>query len=108
MSKIVITSTEEFDEITLKLNDSLNRIREIFDEDKRTMDDILTNPSVWSGRARNKTDEKFQEFSSYYPSITESLENFVRFLAETSEKYKAFEASVDRSIENNEVNLNVN
>lgn len=108
MSQISITSIEEFDEITLNLLNSLNRIREIFYMDKKTMDDILTNPKVWSGRAKDKTDEKFREFSSYYDPITESLENFIKFLAETSEKYKEFESSVQRSADNNAANLNVN
>lgn len=108
MSKISITSTEEFDAITTSLNDSLNRIKDIFNEDNKTMNQLLSDPKKWSGKAKNKTQEKFSEFSSYYPSITESLENFVKFLAETSENYKAFEASVDRSIDQNDMNLDVN
>ena len=59
MSQISITSTEEFDDITLKLLESLNRIRDIFNEDKIAMNDVLTNPKVWSGRAKNKMEEKY-------------------------------------------------
>ncbi len=108
MSTISITNSDEFDDVVLKLNDSLNRIRDLFDQDSRTMSDLLDDPRVWSGKAKNKTEEKYREFSSYYPSITESLENFIVFLAQTSEAYKELEQSVNRSIENNFDGLMVN
>jgi len=108
MSTISITNSVEFDDVVLKLNDSLNRIRDIFNEDGRTMADLLDDPRTWSGKAKNKTEEKYREFASYYPSITESLENFIVFLANTSESYKALEQSIDRSAEENASNLTVN
>jgi hypothetical protein len=43
-----------------------------------------------------------------YPSITESLTNFVTFLEDTSDSYKEFIQTVNNNIEENVDTLNVN
>ncbi len=105
---VSITSIQEFDDITNNLNDSLNRIRLLFDEEGKSISMLFENPNSWSGKAKESAKEKYTDLSSMYPSITESLENFVRFLVTTSVKYKQFETSVNNDIETNISNLDVN
>ncbi len=106
--RISITNLDEFDDVVNNLNSILNRIRDLFDEENKTMDTILNNPRAWSGKARDAADDKYKQFSQVYPSVTQSLENFVRFLGTTASNYRAFEMSVNKNIDNLSDNLNVN
>ena len=108
MSNITITSIEEFEESVNKLNDYLNEIRDLFNEENKSINEVLSNPRAWSGSARNKAGDKYVELSNMYPQITESLENFVKFLATTAENYKAFEQSVIRNLDDHSDILDVN
>ena len=108
MSNITITSTEEFEDSVNKLNGYLNEIRDLFNEENKSINEVLSNPHAWSGNARNTASDKYTELSNMYPQITESLENFIRFLATTVENYKEFEQSVITNLENNSDTLDVN
>ena len=108
MSNITITSIEEFEESVNKLNGYLNEMRDLFNEEHKSILEVLDNPRSWSGNARNKASDKYTELSNMYPQITESLENFIKFLANTAENYKAFEQSVISNMDNNSTSLDVN
>lgn len=106
--RLSITSIEEFDEITNNLLNSLNRINTLFGNEKKDVQVFFDNPKAWSGKAKEKAMEKYGLLSNSYPSITESLNNYVQFLVNTSNNYKKFEMETNRSLENNSSDLNVN
>ena len=106
--RLSITSIEEFDEITNNLLNSLNRINALFGKEKQDVKMFFDNPRSWSGKAKDKAMEKYELLSGSYPSITESLNNFVKFLVNASNSYKKFEMETNRSIESNSNTLNVN
>ena len=105
---VTITSINEFDTIVNNLNNSLNRIKELFGEEQKGINSFLENPQSWSEKAKNKASEKYSEISDMYPSITQSLDNFVSFLVNTSASYKRFEQEVNNNIDSNETMLDVN
>ena len=103
-----ITSIAEFDSVVVDLNNSLNRLKNLFGEETKSLKMFLTNDSSWNGKAKSKANEKYEEISNMYPSITQSLDNFISFLVNTSEKYKQFEQSLNTDVETNKEDLDVN
>ena len=106
--QISITSIEEFDKIVENLNNELNKIKESFDSESNNMKKILDNKEVWSGKARDKANEKYEKMTNIYPKVTQSLENYVSFLKDTSNRYKELEKSTNDAIEKYSNELNVN
>ena len=103
-----IASIEHFDSIVNNLNGSLSRIRNIFNEEKSSVNTILNSSSEWKGKAQVSAMDKYNELSSTYQSIIQSLENYIKFLSNASNSYKAFDNSVNRNIDDNMSFLNVN
>ena len=107
-TKINITSTDEFDSSVERLNNILNKMRESFDLETKSLNELFNNSEAWRGNSRDAANEKYQELSSMYPSICASLENYISFLVDTSNNFKEFEESVNNNLENNTDTLNVN
>ena len=103
-----ISSIEQFDSIVNNLNNSISRIKDIFNEEKNGANTIFNSSDVWKGKAQESAASKYNEMSSNYQSVTQTLENFVKFLSTASSSYKAFDNSVNRNIEDNLSSLNVN
>ena len=107
-TKTSITNINDFDNSVIKLNEILNKIKDLFGEETKSVNELFNNSESWSGGSRDVANEKYQELSSMYPSICASLENYVAFLKDTATNYRTFEESVNSDIEANNDMLNVN
>jgi phage-related protein len=103
-----ITKINDFDDVINNINGSINRIRNLFDEEEKSVNIFLENPHAWSGNAKDSAGEKYAELSSTHPTIIESLDNFINFLVNTSSNYKLLNESILSDIENKIDNLDVN
>ena len=107
-TQVQINSIEEFDDVTNILHTSIKRIEDNFNLEKNKMMKLNGDKNVLSSKSQRSLNEKYIQLNELYPSIVESLNNFAKFLNETSANYKAFERSTNQSVEQNLSNLNVN
>ena len=107
MANVVITDTNKFESIIKELENTLPTIEDVFasqNNNFRTID----GTDVWKGATQEVISGKYDDLSKNYEPICESLRNYIKFLKITVSNYKNYENTVDRSIEENETELNVN
>jgi hypothetical protein len=107
-TRISIHSIEDFDRIVSNLNNCLNNIKQSFDIESKSMNEIFDDPKSWSGKSRDKANEKYEIITKVHPNVIESLQNFVTFLEDTSNRYKELEKSTNDAIDKYSEELNVN
>ncbi len=107
MNKIVITSSEEFEGVISSLEQSLARIRDIFDIEEKDYKKI-DSTDTWTGASQKVISVKLQELSRNYEPICYSLDLYIRFLKKTLADYKAMNEAIDRNAEEMAQQLDVN
>ena len=68
----------------------------------------IDKTDIWSGVVQEKIYSKYIELSSCYNTVVESLCTYIKFLDNTIFNYKDAENILNRSIDKNMDNLNVN
>ena len=107
MSKVVITDTNRFESIIGDLENTLPTIEDVFasqNNNYRTID----GTDVWKGETQEVISNKYDDLTKNYEPICDSLRNYIKFLKITVSNYKNYENTVNKTIENNETELNVN
>lgn len=105
--QIIITDTSKFENIIKTLKESLLRIDNNLKAEKEMMKKI-DKTDIWSGVVQEKIYSKYIELSSCYNTVVESLGTYIKFLDNTIFNYKDAENILNRSIDKNMDNLNVN
>ncbi len=104
---IVVTSSEEFENIIRNIEIHCKNIESIFQNENKNMERI--NETVaWSGPAQEATYNKYKELSDNYDTINESLKTFVNIMKNTVSKYKEIEKAIQNNAEQNATQLDVN
>lgn len=106
-SKIVINNFSDFSSSIEKLQESLSRIMDLFDIEKKISEKITLYDN-WVGKAQEVTKEKYIEVYECNNSIIESLSLYIKFLTITHTNYLNLEKQIDSNIESNLENLDVN
>lgn len=107
MSKTIIKDASSFEAIINNLEDSLKTIYEIFERQDGNFNQ-MNDKEVWDDDIETIMFDKYKTLSKNYQPICESLTNYIKFLKITLENYKVFESQMNKNIENNLDNLNVN
>ena len=107
-SKVIINDSAKFRDVIVTLRKSYNRIKESFDSEKVNINKLDGDNSVWKSRSQDIFFEKYSRLVNQHEPIEESLNNYLLFLEETINKYEEFEKEVDKNIDTNLENLNVN
>lgn len=107
MPNIVISNSEEFEKIIKNLENTLPDMALVFDSVDKCVDNINGN-DLWYGKTQETFFNKYKEFRNNYQYINESFENYIKFLKITIMNYKNAEDKINKNIENNDANLNVN
>ena len=105
--KINISSFESFETVISNLNKSLNTIKDALgyeDESSKRFED----KEIWDGKAGASISAKIKEYKECFPPMVESLETYIKFLRETLENYRRAEETINKAVENNAEELNVN
>ena len=105
--KIVITNYQDFENIIKELNESLERIKELFNSENNLMKKI-DNTDIWSGEVQEKVYSKYLELSECYNPVIKSLETYIKYLNNTLNSYKEMDKTISRSVDNNIEDLDVN
>ena len=107
MSKIVITDSNEFENIIYNLEMSLPRIKEIFQNETNDMENI-NQTDIWSGKTQEIVFNKYCELKENFSPIEESLQIYIDFLKNTLSDYRTLENKFKNDMNLNDQNLNVN
>lgn len=107
MGKIVITDTDKFESIISSLEGTLPVIEDVF-RNQNNYYQSINHTDAWSGETQQVISDKYDELSKNYDSINESLRNYIKYLKITVSNYKNFETLANKSVDENEIELNVN
>lgn len=107
MSKIIITNSKEFERIINELEYTIPDIENSFKLQDRNFS-MIDGTDSYRGNCQESISNKYREFKKNYDPIQETLRNYIKFLKITLNNYKEYESTIDKTIENNLENLNVN
>ena len=107
MSNIVIKDFNKFKDGITNFNNSINNIEKIFTNIDKNIYDISKN-DIWQGEFQEATYNKYNELSSNYDIILQSLKELSSFMDKTLNAYTDVENSTMSDIDNNSINLDVN
>ncbi len=107
MSKIIIKDSNKYLAIVQDIEKSIDRMSQTFSYSNKNMDYIDEN-NIWVGKTKDVVVDKYSNFKKNIPTVLESLNNYVRFLKDTLDKYEKLESSYRKDLDLNQDNLNVN
>lgn len=107
MGNIVITNSDEFEQIINNLERSFSRINDIFKDEKDRIN-IINKTDIWTSKVQETLYDKSLLLSKNYAPIEEATRIYIKFLRKTLDEYKAFEKTTNQSISQNLENLDVN
>jgi hypothetical protein len=107
MSKIVIKDTNKFENIINELENTLPSFEDVFKNQDKNFS-MIDGTDIWKGDTQKVITSKYNDLRKNYDSIDETLRNYIKYLKITVDNYKRYEEMVDKSVSENEENLNVN
>ena len=107
MGRIVITDSGQFEEVIQELEESYNKIKDVFTKEKTNKEEINAT-DTWTGKAQEAMYEKYELLSENFTPIEYSLGVYIKFLKKTLEDYKREEEEINRNMELVAEQLNVN
>ena len=107
MSKTTIKNTDEFEKIIKKLEWTIPALEDAFELQNRNFR-MIDGTDNYRGKCQRAISEKYTQVKGNYESIDEALINYIKFLKLTLNNYKKYEETLNKSIDENVENLNVN
>lgn len=102
-----INNPVSFEEVVVSLENSLFRLRDIFENQNKNKDSINETDS-WSGKAQAALSKKYEQLSQNFAPIDYSIELYIKFLRKTLEDYKLADAAISKNLEEMTSSLDVN
>ena len=106
-NSIVITDSGQFEEVINSLEDSYNKLVDIFANEKNNKEEI-NETDTWTGTASQAMYGKYQASSENFTPIEYSLSVYIKFLKKTLEDYKRVEEEISTNIDMISEQLDVN
>ena len=107
MSNVYITDSDKFEEIISTLESSIPNIEDIFNNQNNNFNSI-DGTDIWQGDTQRVISSKYDELSQNFTPIVDTLRDYIKYLKITINNYKNLENKIDKSIDENLENLNVN
>lgn len=98
MSKIAITNSAQFQEVINSLEQSFEKIKELFDNQKKNKEQI-NGTDTWTGATAEVMYEKYSQLAQNFEPIEYSLELYIKFLKKTLEDYTLAEQAINKDID---------
>jgi uncharacterized protein YukE len=95
-------------EILSKLEDKRNELSDIYEAINIESHKINGENSNWEGKGQQKFYNSYKSIANNFEPINEELITCHEFLMDTIEKYMTTEENINKSIENNKKDLDVN
>ena len=104
---LIILNPDGLDKEINEFSKSKERIRQIFEREKRSMF-ILNNGHSWVGKASDAMNNKQQSFQKNFDPIIEALNTFEKFMKDALDDYRKAHQDTIKNIEKNVESLDVN
>jgi len=106
--KNIDIKTEGLELVVSLLNEKIKTIEEIFSDIDKKMKMIDGTSDVWQCDSQDVTYKSYKTISKTFPNMVEQLTSYKLFLEKTIDNYKKGEADINKEINDNENNLDVN
>ncbi len=106
-STIDSVNTSELNNCILKMENEIKNIEALFTKIENDMKSFHGN-EIWYGDANEAYFNRFLMLKNFFPKVNMSLYNFVNYLKVTNENYINAENSINKDVDTNEIELNVN
>ena len=103
-----IKSIAQFQEVETNILKIRNEIADIFNKEKTNAEKINGSTNTWVGKTQETIYKKHKQLSDNYDQILETLDIYLDFLKNTRESYVAMDKAINRNIERNTNELDVN
>ena len=107
MNKVIITDSIQFQEVINSLEESYNKIKDLFANQRKNAEEI-NGTDTWTGTASEVTYGKYKQLTENFEPIEYSLELYIKFLKKTLEDYTLAEKEINRNIDDIAQSLDVN
>ena len=97
-NKIIITDSGQFEEIIQSLEESYNKIKDIF-INQRSNAEKINGTETWTGAAAEAMYGKYQQLAENFEPIEFSLELYIKFLKKTLEDYTRLEEEMNKNLD---------
>lgn len=105
-SYLQITNDAEFEQVINSLEQSYNKIKDIFQNQKRNAEEI-NGTDTWTGATAEVMYNKYKQLSDNFSPIEYSLELYIKFLRKTLEDYRRLIQEIDKNVDANDQALDV-
>lgn len=95
------------EEIAIKMEKTGEKIKEIFDNVDLLMNNVNDNDN-WYGQTNEAYYNRYLKLKEYFPKVLEGIDIYSAFLNNVGVNYEDKENDLNRNIEFNDDNLNVN
>ncbi len=105
-SYLQISNDAEFEQVINSLEKSYNKIKEIFQSQKKNAEEINAT-DTWTGATADAMYNKYQELAENFAPIEYSLELYIKFLRKTLEDYRRVIEEMNKNIDANDQSFDV-
>ena len=106
--KSIIVDKVSFEDSIDKFEKTVNEINDILDKMKKSMTEINGNNDTWKSKVGVAVHERYSESEKKFENINSELNKYTVFLKQTLNSYKEAEEIQEKSIEEQQKNLDVN
>ena len=101
-------NTTNLKAIIVQLREKIDSIKRCYDDMNNIVKDIDGSNDNWKGKNQQKFNNIYTIISSEYPEDVQKLEEFYSFLCKIVSDYEQRENDINKDIDNNEQNLDIN
>ena len=108
MEQSIVINSEGFSNSINSFEIDVKKVEEKLNNITNIMKEIDGQNETWKSKVGTKVHEKYTEIEKKFEEINKELNNYQTFLKTTLEDYKREENKLEKSIEDNSANLDVN
>ena len=108
MNKNILINSEAFQQNISDFEMHVNKVTEYLQKIDNQMKQIDGNNELWKSRVAVCIHDDHMDLQKKFDDINKELSSYVTFLKNTLANYKTQESNIDKAIENNSSNLDVN
>lgn len=98
----------EFRKIIAALDNEINKLESIYNDINNKAQKLDGNDEMWHGNTQVAVYEYYESISKDFPDTVDRIKSFRDYLQTTLDNYINAEKSIDKDVDTNQENLNIN
>ena len=108
MTKSILINSEAFQQNISDFEMHVNKVSEYLQKIDNQMNKIDGTNELWKSKVAVRIHDDHMDLQKKFDDVNEELSSYVTFLKKTLTDYKTQEENIDKAIDNNSSNLDVN